>query len=410
MDERGKPGGKQPNPASGRGDGGTPPPEKDPLLLVPGLPAPAAPLKSPFPFAWNRVAMLLPAPVPDAVACITLDDKLWLVELKADKPHPVEVDDDYMEQVSGGELHAMQPPGSAQLAYLQTRGLVVYDLKWQKPQSWIVANSLEEVGVRGSWVSREPRVAAVELEDNTHYITDDRIDFRLRTLRLEGEKRVVMGSLELGSVVGAVKWDAGAGLVAVQRPGAALELYGPELGKPQPEHPLAVALKRLAVDGLSLQSLRLHPARPVALVAMGREVPVTDKKEPEPPGVWRVAWGTEAAAPVRLARYATGETLTLGALSPEDDWVSYTLEDTRHRHLYAQQVGTTPGKPLALGAIPPAGVELLWTGGTTTLVMYDSGKDVLTRWRLEGQSSPMKSPPPAPAPKPAGGKDAGPAK
>lgn len=410
MDERGKPGGKHPNPASPNGDGGTPPSQKDPLLLAPGLPTPAAPVKGPFPFPWNRVALLLPAPVPDAVACITLDDKLWLLELKGDKPHPVEVDDDYMEQVSGGELHAMAPALPGQLAYLQTRGLVVYDLKWQRPHSWIIANSLEEVGIRGSWVSREPAVAVVELEDSTHYLTQDRTDFRLRAWRLEGEKRVAMGTLELGSVVGAVKWDAGAGLVAVQRPAAALELYGPELGKPQPEHPLALALKKLAVDGLSVQSLRLHPARPVALVALGREVPVNDKKAPEAPGVWRVAWGAEATAPVQLARYATGETLTIGSLSPEDDWVSYTLEGTGSPALYAQQVGAVPGRPLALGAVPESGVELLWTGGTTSLVMYDSAKDALTRWRLEGQSSPMKSPPPAPAPKPAGGKDAGPAK
>ncbi len=400
MDERGQPGGKaKPNKDGGSGDGGIPPPGKDPLLLVPGLPAPAAPVKTPFPFAWNQVAMLLPAPVPDAVAVITLDDKLWRLELGGDKPRPVEVDEDYLEQVSGGELRAMPPPMKGQLAYLQTRRLVMYDLQWEKARTWSVAGSLEEVSVRGSWVSREPLVAAVELEDTTHYTSEDRIDFRLRTWRLEGEKRVAVGSLELGSVVGAVKWDAGAGLVAVQRPAAALELYGPDLGKPQPEHPLALALRKLAVDGLSVQSLRLHPARPVALVALGRErfMGNGEKKPPEDPGVWRVAWGAEAAAPVRLARYATGETLSIGALSPEDDWGSYTLEGGGRTHLYAQQVGPAPGRPLALGVVPESGVELLWTGGTTSLVMYDAAKDVLTRWRLEGQS---------PA-KPPGGKDAG---
>jgi len=52
---------------------------------------------------------------------------------------------------------------------------------------------------------------------------------------------------------------------------------------------------------------------------------------------------------------------------------------------------------LDMQGLPESGVELLWTGGTTSLVMYDAAKDVLTRWRLEGQS---------PA-KPPGGKDAG---
>ncbi|QSQ27966.1 hypothetical protein JY651_03645 [Pyxidicoccus parkwayensis] len=355
-------------------------------MLGPGLPGPAAPVKAHFPFPWNRVALLMPAPVPDAVACISLDDKLWLIELKGEKPRAVEVDDDYVEQVSGGELHAMTPlPG--QLAYLQTRGLILYDLKWQKAQSWIVANSLEEAAARGEWVTREPMVVAVELEDTSHYVTDDRTDYRLRTFRLQGEKRVALGAVELGSVKNAVSWDAGAGLVAVQKPGAGLELYGPELGKPLPEHPLALALKKLSVDGLTVQSLRLHPARPVALMALGRETQARgpEGREPEAPGVWRVAWGAEASAPVRLARYATGETATINALSPEDDWVSYTLEDTTKRQLYAQQVGATPGKPLALGAMPVSGVELLWTGGTTSLVMYDAGKDALTLWRLEGQ-------------------------
>lgn len=390
MDERGKPGGK---PA-------------DPLLLTPGLPA-AGSTTSPFPFPWNRVALLLPAPVPDALGVITLDDKLWLLELRGEKPRAVEVDDDYIEQVSGGSLRAMSPlPG--QLAYLQTRGLILYDLKWQRAQSWIVANSLEETGLRASWVSQEPQVVAVELEDSTHYLDDDRIDYRLRTFRLQGEKRAALGALELGSVKGAVQWDAGAGLVAVQRPGASLELYGPDLGKPLPEHPLALALKKLAVDGLSVQSVRLHPARPVALVALGRQTPASSgegkEKEPEAPGVWRVAWGAEAGLPVRLARYATGDVVRIGALSPADDWVYYTLDDATSLRLYAQQVGATPGRPLALGKLPSSRVQLLWTAGATSLVMYDSGKDVLTRWVLEAQGG-VK--PAAPTPKPAPKKDAG---
>ncbi|MBZ4416949.1 hypothetical protein [Myxococcus sp. RHSTA-1-4] len=398
--------------AGGGGGGKAPPPPKDPFLLSPGLPAPAAPLKTPFPFPWNKVALLVPAPVPDAVAVITLDDKLWLLQLGDEKPRPVEVDDEYLEQVSGGTLRALQPPMPGQLAYLQSRRLVVYDLKWQKAQTWSMANILEEMGVRGSWVSREPLVFVVELEDTTHYLDEDRLDFRLRSFRLQGEKRVELGSLALGSVVGAVKWDAGAGLVAVQRPGAALELYGPDLGKPQPEHPLALALRKLAVDGLSVQSLLLHPARPVALVALGRETPPAsgekgEKKEAAEPGVWRIAWGPEAAAPVRLAKYADGETLTLGALSPEDDWVSYSLEGAGRTHLYAQQVGAVPGRPLALGVVPESGVELLWTGGKTSLVMYDSAKDALTRWRLEGLSPPAKPPAAAPKPLKEKGKDAG---
>ncbi|NVJ02312.1 hypothetical protein HV824_29920 [Myxococcus sp. AM009] len=364
-------------------------PNKDPFLLTPGLPAPAAPVRQASPFPWNEVALVFPAPVPDSVAVLTLNDKLWRLELSGPEVRRVEVDDEYLEQVSGGELHAMLPPSPTHLAYLQTRRLVLYDLKWQLAKTWSMAGRLEEVASRGAWVSHTPQVVAVELEDTTHYVTEDRIDFRLRTWRLDGDKRVQQGSLELGSVVGAVKWDAGAGLVAVQKPGAPLELYGPDLAKPQPEHPLALALRKLAVDGLTVQSLRLHPSLPVALVALGRDVaPKREegKEKPEDPGIWRVSWEGAPAVTVRLARYASGESVTLGSLSPEGDWLYYRVLNSAGRdpHLYVQQVGAAFKPPLALGAVPEKGAALLWTGGAPSLVMYDGTKDALVHWKLAG--------------------------
>ncbi|NVJ07994.1 hypothetical protein HUW63_22475 [Myxococcus sp. AM001] len=364
-------------------------PNKDPFLLTPGLPAPAAPVRQASPFPWNQVALVFPAPVPDSVAVLTLNDKLWRLELSGPEVRRVEVDDEYLEQVSGGELHAMLPPSPTHLAYLQTRRLVLYDLKWQLAKTWSMAGRLEEVASRGAWVSHTPQVVAVELEDTTHYVTEDRIDFRLRTWRLDGDKRVQQGSLELGSVVGAVKWDAGAGLVAVQKPGASLELYGPDLAKPQPEHPLALALRKLAVDGLAVQSLRLHPSLPVALVALGRDVaPKREegKEKPEDPGIWRVSWEGAPAVTVRLARYASGEAVTLGSLSPEGDWLYYRVLNSagRNPHLYVQQVGAAFKPPLALGAVPEKGATLLWTGGAPSLVMYDGTKDALVHWKLAG--------------------------
>ncbi|ATB49714.1 hypothetical protein [Corallococcus macrosporus] len=363
-------------------------PNKDPFLLTPALPAPAAPVRHKSPFPWNQVALVFPAPVPDSVAVLTLNDKLWRLELSGPEVRRVEVDDEYLEQVSGGELSGLPPPSPTHLAYLQTRRLVLYDLKWQLAKTWSMAGRLEEVSIRGAWVSHTPQVVAVELEDTTNYVTDDRIDFRLRTWRLDGEKRVQQGALELGSVVGAVKWDAGAGLVAVQRPGASLELYGPDLGKPQPEHPLALALRKLAVDGLTVQSLRLHPARPVALVALGREVAPkreAGKEKPEDPGIWRVSWEGASAVTARLARYASGESVTLGSLSPEGDWLFYRVLNSAGRdpHLYVQQVGAAFKAPLALGAVPEKGAALLWTGGEVpSLVMYDGTKDALVHWKL----------------------------
>ncbi|WIG98954.1 hypothetical protein [Myxococcus sp. SDU36] len=366
-------------------------PNKDPFLLTPGLPAPAAPVRQASPFPWNQVALVFPAPVPDSVAVLTLNDKLWRLELSGPEVRRVEVDDEYLEQVSGGELHAMLPPSPTHLAYLQTRRLVLYDLKWQLAKTWSMAGRLEEVASRGAWVSHSPQVVAVELEDTTHYVTEDRIDFRLRTWRLDGDKRVQQGSLELGSVVGAVKWDAGAGLVAVQKPGASLELYGPDLAKPQPEHPLALALRKLVVDGLAVQSLRLHPSLPVALVALGRDVaPKREegKEKPEDPGIWRVSWEGAPAVTVRLARYASGESVTLGSLSPEGDWLYYRVLNSagRNPHLYVQQVGAAFKPPLALGAVPEKGAALLWTGGAPSLVMYDGTKDALVHWKLAGAS------------------------
>ncbi|GHG63316.1 hypothetical protein [Comamonas sp. JC664] len=383
--------------------GGAAPGSKDPLRLTPGMPGPAAPLRMRSPFPWNKVALLTSIPEPDSVAVITLDDTLWRLKLEGEEVRRIKLDDEYVEQVSGGELHPLPPPSPTQLAYLQTRRLVIYDLKWQLAKTWSLAGTLEEVASRGAWLSTEPPVLAVELEDTTNFLTEDRIDFRLRTWRLNGDKRAQVGMLELGSVVGAVKWDAGAGLVAVQRPGAPLELYGPDLAKPQPEHPLALALRKLAVDGLGVQSLRLHHALPVALVALGREeVPKREegKPPPEEPGIWRVSWEGAPTVTTRVARYASGESVSLGALSPENDWVHYRVTDAsgKNPHLYVQQVGAALKPPLALGAVPESGVALLWTGGATSLVMYDGTKDALVQWKLAG-AAPAK--PPA-SPKPDG--------
>ncbi|NOK02902.1 MULTISPECIES: hypothetical protein [Myxococcus] len=380
-------------------------PNKDPFLLTPQLPAPAAPVRHPSPFPWNQVALVFPSPAPDSVSVLTLNDKLWRLELSGSEVRRVEVDDEYLEQVSGGELQGMLPPSPTHLAYLQTRSLVMYDLKWQLAKTWFMVERLEEVAIRGAWISHAPLVVAAELEDTTNYARTSRISFRLRTWRLEGEKRAKLGSLELGSVVGAVKWDAGAGLVAVQKPGMPLELYGPDLAKPQPEHPLALALRKLAVDGLTLQSLRLHPSLPVALVALGRDVaPKREegKEKPEDPGIWRVSWEGAPAVTVRVARHASGESVTLGSLSPEGDWLYYRVLNSagRNPQLYVQQVGAAFKPPLSLGAVPEKGAALLWTGGAPSLVMYDGTKDALVHWKLAGAAAPAK--PPASPPKPDG--------
>ncbi len=385
--------------------GGATPASKDPFLLTPGLPGPAAPVRQRSPFPWNMVALVTPIPEPDSVAVITFDETLWRLQFTDGKVRSVKLDDDYIERVSAGDMSPLQPASPTQLAYLQTRRLVLYDLKWQLAKSWSLAASLEEVAVRGAWLSQTPPVLVVELKDTTNFLTEDTLDFRLRTWRLEGDKRVQLGALELGSVVGAVKWDAGAGLVAVQRPGAALELYKQDLGKPQPEHPLALALRKLTVDGLTVQSLRLHPSLPMALVALGREAPPkreAGKETPEAPGIWRVSWEGAPAVTSRVARYADGESVSLGEFSPENDWLYYRVVDAAHRnpHLYVQQVRAAFNPPLSLGPVPESGAALLWTGGATSLVMYDGSKDALVQWKLPG-AAPAK---PAASPPKSGGK------
>jgi hypothetical protein len=361
-------------------------------LLSPKLPAPGSPTRYTLPVPWNKLALLLPMPLPCSVGMLTLDDALSRLELKGPELQREQVDKEFTNQVSGGRLHAMVPPGPQTLAWLQSRVIVLYDLEWKDALEYWVVGDLEEVGSAARWISSEPRVAAIRIEDSTNYLANDRLDYRFRSYRLEvGEKgdedgeSVLLGTLELGAMLPASSaWDAGGGLLALIRSGQ-LEVYGPELGKPKPEHPLALAAGKLLKEGgLTPHSVRLHPTRPLALLALGRTAPPSKKEEQTPAGVWCVDWGSKAPQLVPLVELPVGQQVQLGGFSPKGDWVYYRAESAMRMHLYVQQLGDTPGKPLYLGELPSS-YDIFWTREPTALVALErvpDGLSKLVRWNM----------------------------
>lgn len=262
-----------------------------------------------YPAAADLVACVLPVFSPRGAAIIHAEGALCPVRVDAEAAVLAEVIADIVPAIAGGDLAAIAPaaPGP-RCAYLQSRRLIRYDFDLRAARVVPLVRG-ECVATHAIWLSDQEDELAVQVEDTRRYDEGGLILHRVEVFDASGRRR---GAAPLpGPRAPGLGWAAGAGLVALARPGG-LDVLGPDL-RPLPGHPLAeLAARCLAeADARAVHALRIHPSRPLALLsAYTRDIfGLRDFF------VWRVSWGDAPGARL-LAQVAAVGDVSFGAFAP----------------------------------------------------------------------------------------------
>lgn len=359
-----------------------------PALLDPGLPEQFPPDRHLYPWPKGIFILVIPTLVPRSLAVICYDNALRLITIDDEAARPVDVARDYLPVVAGGEMAAVEPPPSAQeIAYLQSRRLVLFDLERRRHRAFRITDNMEEVAVAGAWASLSPRSVVVQLEDTSRYDEEGRADARLRAYAIDGSEAAPRGTIELEQdAPKELDWGAGRGAIAVARRGL-LDVFDAALTAPV-AHPLARPLAALlgASPARRLHGIRFHPGLNMAVVA----VLDRDRSGARDFSVFLATWGGgEDARIAPLARVVGAGTMRLGALSPDDGWASYSVSVEGVTRFFVQRVAGEPEPPVPLGAFASPRAAC-WTRDPLSFVVLDDDLEVICSYRLDR----LRSPPP----------------
>src|SRR5262249_52074513 len=142
-----------------------------------------------LPFPAGDLLLVCPTRLANVIAFLRSDHTLRRLTFGAGRIHVTDVAADYFLIVSGGQLSSFEPgPFARACAYLQSRRLVTYDIARKHCSSHIVTDlrNLEEIATTAAWISLEPAVLAVQIEDTSRYDAGI-VDYRLRSFQLSPE-------------------------------------------------------------------------------------------------------------------------------------------------------------------------------------------------------------------------------
>lgn len=330
---------------------------------------PVQPIEHELPLPPDELMLVTPASRPSALAILDMDQRLRLLHFQGAGMGVIDVDEDYIGQVAGGELSAISPaPHSDRCAYLQTRRLIVYDIGARSHVAHRLSPDLEECGVRARWSTCDARAVIVQMRDTGRF-EDGLVGMRLRSFALDSGGSPT-GVLELGDEDGDFKWDAGNGIVAVVKDGA-FEVRDPDLQAPQ-VHPLTQAVGPLVRARGRVLALRLHHRREMAILALAER----DQDNRPFISLLRATWGAGAPMLVQVGLLQDVREIALDDVSPDGDWLAYRIRAHRKTRVFIQKIGEPHGAPIELGSVP--GVRAVaWTQDPLALVVIEAHS-----WRI----------------------------
>ena len=340
---------------------------------------------SPSRYLYPAPALLfvhaMPCAVDQSLAVICYDNALRLLTLEGAEVKLIPVANDYLPSIAGGQLSTVEPsPTEHQIAYLQSRRLVLFDLVTRTHQAYRVINDvdMEQIAMAGAFATQSPLTVIVQVEDTTHYGQDGHVDARLLACELGERGLVQRGALELEQdAEKELDWGAGRGLVVAFKEGY-LEVYNASL-VPQATHPLGAALRQLFEErrALRLQGLRFHPTRDVVVFAF-LEV---DRQGTRTYSVFQADFGGGAVAITPVALAEDVGLLRLGSFSPDGQWTFFQVSEGGQTHFFVHRLFATDELPLNLGAFP-APRSAHFARGPLSLIVMDDDLEVVCSFPL----------------------------
>lgn len=287
--------------------------------------------------------------IPRSIAVICYDNALRLLTLEDAQAKLITIAVDYLPSIVGGELSTVEASSRNEvLAYLQSRRLVLFDLHSKTHQSHRVIPDIdmEVIAVAGSYVSLDPPVIAVQVEDTSHYDEDNRVDGRLIALRLGDTTAQSKASLELGRDLGrAVDWGAGRGLIAATVAGS-FGIYGPDL-RYDPNHPLGHAVRALAEERKALKVCypRFHPEREIMAFALIEK----DRAGTRTYSLFQADFGGNTVSIEPIALAADVGLVRIESYAPGGEWLLFRVGSGGVTHFYVHHLSKRE-PPVHLGS------------------------------------------------------------
>ena len=355
------------------------------MILPPRLDLNTPQAISPYRYLYPAPALLfvhtMPCAVDRSLAVICYDNALRLLTLEGTEAKLIPVATDYLPSIAGGQLSTVEPsPAEHELAYLQSRRLVLFDMATRTHRAYRVINDvdMEQIAVAGALASTGPLTVIVQVEDTTHYGKDGHVDARLLSCEL-GETGVAQRAvLELEQdAEKELDWGAGRDLVVAFKEGY-LEVYSAAL-VPQATHPLGVALRQLFQErrALRLQGLRFHPTRDVAVFAFLE----ADRQGARTYSLFQADFGGGAVSISPVAFAEDVGLLRLGSFSPDGQWTFFQVSEGGLTHFFVHRLFATDEPPLKLGAFP-APRSAHFARGPLSLIVMDDDLEVVCSFPL----------------------------
>lgn len=328
-----------------------------------------------YPFDRAHLALVTPTLLPASVALVTFDDVLRILEVRSDSVRLSEVAKEYLYTVAGGQMTGIIPlllPH--EIAYLQSRRLVLYDLSRRAHEVYRVTDDIEELAVAAAWVSMTPRRIVVQVEDTSNYDLDHRVDMRLRAYDISGGRATLCGIFELApNTPKDENWNAGRGVIVVVLDGK-LQVLDSTLAA-LPDHPLTKPMNELVSQGKKIRGLRLHPTQDLIAAALEDGSGGSRRY-----GVFKAIWDANGDVTISmLTEIYEASALRLGAFSPDGDWLSYSVEHQGRVGAFVQKFSDPSSAPVALDSTTSLHAAC-WTRDPTMFVLFDRDLCSIAWW------------------------------
>lgn len=355
---------------------------KDPQLLDLNAPAAVTPDRFLYPVPAGILVHTMTSPEAKSLVVLCYDNAIRLLTLEGEEADLKLIAADYLASVVGGQLSNVEPnPSEHEVAYLQSRRLVLFDLAGKTHVDHRVIDDfhMEEVTVAGAFASLEPRMLIAQVEDTSRF-DDGYVEARLLSLEITGSGAVKRGSLELDhDAAKGEDWGAGRGLVAAFKSGY-LEIFDAQLIA-QYNHPLGKALRDVFEERRALRfgGIRFHWTRDEVVFALLER----DREGSRNYSVFQAnfAGGAGGAVAVEpIFRVEDVGTLEIGSFSPSGEWIFFRISDGDQTYFFAHHL-FAGSPPVSLGPFPrPKSAH--FAQQPLSLVVMDDGLEVACSFPL----------------------------
>jgi hypothetical protein len=312
---------------------------------------------------------VLPLPQYNALATVSLDNSLTRLDLAGNKIRFTRIAKDFVRYVSDGEFIFAQPVSDSQIAYAQSRVVILFDLARKEHRSYLICETFEESIVGFHHIGDGQYMILVQT-----FINDlGRARYTLKKYQIDFDHYEQVAELALERGQNPFVTRSG---IFVYSPDS-MNAYNLDLLPV--EHPVTTFREYIrgpgseALSKASIDDIVVHPTLPVAIIDLAGDKVLFRWEGDEAPLVFKLAWGDAG----------------FFSLSPDNNWISYWVDDMSSASLLAVRFNPEAPSyfdpPIALGEFEemPYSTAMTWMSAPLAYALIDEKNDRLIQWVFE---------------------------